>query len=550
MRSMITPIAGALLALSLVACGNKPGAKNGGDGKGGDTPDAKPPVSTEVKNKYQNALEAFVEHDRKNDWSADVCSSSAKAFLEASEANKKEGKELPEAIYNAGLSYQRCSNDDEAKKLFQQALSLDPKSHRAKTQLALYAYKDGGDGALESTIKSLEQAVLDAEFQNTEALVNLAMLQMKRGGATGGTGCQNDLDCAKKNIQRALAVDDGFMPAFNQLAIYYLERAREKVGRSGGSGKKSVVVTARKGAAKEKKIDQQQLELAALVCSQAIRKNPKYPAIHNTAGLIQVELGNINSAVQEFKTAADLDPGFFEAQMNYAAVNLSFRGFKNAEDSYKAALKIKPNDYDAHLGLALAIRGQINDSNFDQGIKSAQEILDKAKTLAPDRAETYYNTAILVQEYKVKTVTDQKAQIPILKEADALYSQFISKAGSAPEYADGVKRAKERQEDIKATIGFLESGIKAAEEIPPPTDQPGGLEGDAPPAGGEEKKEEKKLSLLPAPRLLAGLFDGRPPRRPLAFLAPGGPTSADNGPSIAGEKKALKPLSAGDLSPS
>ena len=156
MRSLITPISGALLALSLVACGNKPGAKNGGDGKGGDTADAKPPVSTEVKNKYQNALEAFVEHDRKNDWSADVCSSSAKAFLEASEANKKEGKELPEAIYNAGLSYQRCSNDDEAKKLFQQALSLDPKSHRAKTQLAFYVYKDGGDGVFELTIKSFE----------------------------------------------------------------------------------------------------------------------------------------------------------------------------------------------------------------------------------------------------------------------------------------------------------------------------------------------------------------------------------------------------------
>ena len=34
----------------------------------------------------------------------------------------------------------------------------------------------------------------------------------------------------------------------------------------------------------------QQLELAALVCSQAIRKNPNYAAIHNTAGLIQVEL--------------------------------------------------------------------------------------------------------------------------------------------------------------------------------------------------------------------------------------------------------------------
>ena len=164
-------------------------------------------------------------------------------------------------------------------------------------------------------------------------------------------------------------------PAFNQLAIYYLERAKEKVGRAKGT----VATAGRTSKTKEKKIDQQQLELAALVCSQAIRKNPKYPAIHNTAGLIQVELGNINSAVSSFKTASDLDPGFFEAQMNYAAVNLSFRGFKNAEDAYRSALKIKPNDYDAHLGLALALRGQINDSNFDANVKAAQEELDKAK---------------------------------------------------------------------------------------------------------------------------------------------------------------------------
>ncbi|RYE77100.1 MAG: tetratricopeptide repeat protein [Myxococcales bacterium] len=466
--------------LLAIGCGNKPDPKVAG--VGGD-PNAPPgAASPEVKNQFQAALDQFVDHDRKNDWNADTCAAMAKVFLDANEANKKGGKELPEAVYNAGLSYQRCSNDAEAKKYFQQALTLDPKSHRAKTQLALYAYKEGGDAALESTIAALQQAVLDAEFQNTEALVNLAALQMKRGGASKGTGCENDLDCAKKNIQRALAVDDGFMPAFNQLAIYYLERAKEKVGRTKGT----VATAGRSSKTKEKKIDQQQLELAALVCSQAIRKNPKYPAIHNTAGLIQVELGNINSAVSSFKTASDLDPGFFEAQMNYAAVNLSFRGFKNAEEAYRSALKIKPNDYDAHLGLALALRGQINDSNFDANVKAAQEELDKAKGIAPERPETYYNTGILTQEYKVKTVTDPKAQIPILQEADKIYDEFISKASSNAAYADGVKRAKERKEDIKATIDFIQTGIKAAEEAPPPVDQPGGLEGDQPPAGGAE----------------------------------------------------------------
>ena len=43
-----------------------------------------------------------------------------------------------------------------------------------------------------------------------------------------------------------------------------------------------------------------ELELAALVCSQAVRKNPKYAPIHNTAGLIQNELGQVNGAVSAF----------------------------------------------------------------------------------------------------------------------------------------------------------------------------------------------------------------------------------------------------------
>jgi hypothetical protein len=37
-------------------------------------------------------------------------------------------------------------------------------------------------------------------------------------------------------------------------------------------------------------VDEQQLDLAALVASQAQRKNPNYAPIHNTAGMIQVEL--------------------------------------------------------------------------------------------------------------------------------------------------------------------------------------------------------------------------------------------------------------------
>ena len=182
------------------------------------------------------------------------------------------------------------------------------------------------------------------------------------------------MECAKKNLQRALAIDDAFMPAFNQLALYYFQLAKKRAGSVKSTGKGSrgrqVVTHASVG----KRADVQQLELAALVCSQAIRKNPNYAPIHNTAGLIQNELGQVNGAVGEFATAAKLDPKFFEAQMNFAAVNLGFRGFEQAQAAYTKALAMRPNDYDAHLGLALALRGPITgaENDYDQRVNAVQ----------------------------------------------------------------------------------------------------------------------------------------------------------------------------------
>jgi Tfp pilus assembly protein PilF len=467
-------------------------------GCGGGTPEAKTaaskkkhttevkPIAAEAAREFNDALQSMVAHDKANDWNDATCTQIAKAFLNASDKQRKEMKrgELPEAVYNAGLAYQRCGKDGDAKAQFQAALNIDQQFHHARVQMALYQLKEQGDGAVEPVIAQLDQAVKDAQFQNVEALVNLALLQMKRRSTASDSDGSNDLERAKKNLQRALAIDDGYQPAFNQLALYYLEMAKQKAGKS-----------RRRTAtfAKTKLVNVQQLELAALVCSQAIRKNPNYAAIHNTAGLIQVELQNLNSAVQEFQTAAKLDPAFFEAQMNYAAVNLSFRGFKAAEDAYRSALKMRANDYDAHLGLALAVRGQIDDSNFDKRVAEAKAELEQCKKLAPDRAETYYNEAILVQEYEARSGGNDA--VPILERAASIFDNFIQRAGSQPEFSDAVKRSKDRAQDIRDTVKFIKEGQTAAaieaarqekEQAQPQEGEEGtGTEGAAPAAPAE-----------------------------------------------------------------
>jgi len=472
----------ATLLVWAIGCGgggaNGPAAK---DASGKTITDSKGnAVSVEAANKFKQALDLMVQHDKADDWSEASCTSTAEAFIQA--AKEQGDKTFAEALYNAGLAYQRCKKHTEAKQYFKQVLEKDPKFHRARSQVALYDFAESGDKAIDKAISEMRQAaIVDAQFKNVEALVNLGMLYIKRNNNVSDSDGPNDLARAKRYIQSALAVDDGFMPAFNQLAILYLETAKMKAGRD----TKRKVAT---NSSKQKKVDTQALELAALVCSQAIRKNPKYAPIHNTAGMIQVELSNLNSAVSEFNSARQFDPSFYEAHMNYAAVNLQFRGFKQAEEAYRAALKMRPSDYDAHLGLALALRGLIDDSNFDKFVNEASSELDAAKKLAPERPETYYNEAILTQEYKAKA-GGPAAEKELLHAKD-LFGQFIQKAGASQEYSDAVKRSKDRMEEIDQIIAFnkqTELERKAAEaELKNKQAEAEAKEG----AEGEEKPSE------------------------------------------------------------
>ena len=387
-----------------LGCGGGAAEVKIGAGTHGAGPVApKNPVAQKALERFNAALDVFNGHDKTNDWNDATCVDVAKQFESAAAAN--ENGKFAAATYDAGLSFQRCVNDKEAKSRFEQALSSDPKFHYARAQLALYQFK--ADGNVDAAISALEQAVTDANFQNVPALVDLAMFQMQRDSAQIGQNCRSksagkdidlqDFDCAKLNLQRALAIDDGYMPAFNQLALYYFGSAKKKAGSGRKFGR-----TIATNAALTKRGDVQQLERASLICSQAVRKSTSYAPIHNTSGLILNELGQVNTAVSEFQKATQLDPHFFEAQMNLAAINLSFRGFDKAEAAYRKALEMHPNDYDAHLGLALALRGQIDDSNYDKEVAGVQAELDACKKIDAARPDAYFNEGILTQEYKAE----------------------------------------------------------------------------------------------------------------------------------------------------
>ena len=422
----------AVVSSSLVACAG-PGAALPPPGAPPTPVPPHGPIGADAREKFDAALDVFVRHDHANDWDAATCSSVAAMFDAAAAAQHGP---YAQATYDAGLAFQRCNDDASARARFEKAAKDDPSFDAALARVALYRFKQ--DANADSAIDVIQRAVAQGEFKNVAALVDLAAMQMARDGAQSAPGCKDDMECAKLNLQRALAIDDAYMPAKNQLALYYLQSAKKRAGRT-------------------KHADVQQLELAALVCSQAIAKDPGFATIHNTSGLILNELGQINGAVAEFGVATKLDPKFFEAQMNLAAVNLSFRGFDQAEHAYQKALDVRPNDYNAHLGLALALRGQLasGDPNYTQRLAAIEQQLDAAKKADADRPDAWFNEGILTQEFEARAGASDAQTLAALDHAEKAFKQFLDKARGKVEYEGASERAKERLQDIDTARGFL-----------------------------------------------------------------------------------------------
>src|SRR6185436_13200274 len=93
---------------------------------------------------------------------------------------------------------------------------------------------------------------------------------------------------------------------------------------------------------------------------RALVLDPKNAAAHNTLGLVEARFKSFGTAARAFEQARTLDPSFFEAHMNAAALSLRIGAFALAEAAYRDALRVRAGDYDARLGLALAVRAQID----------------------------------------------------------------------------------------------------------------------------------------------------------------------------------------------
>ncbi len=386
----------AALASAAVGCGGgtKTGAGKGttpagprgapGGGGGGLRTAAGVPINVTAQAAWTKARQSFDKYEKQG-WNNAACQQVAGEFEDAS--SEIDGG-FAEAIFMSGLAWSRCGEDQKAMAYYQKAHQKNPKYCKARVAVLVPQLRDGGSSA---EYKELQDAIRD-DSQCTEAYVNLAVLQQARGG--------NQVKEALNNLRRALAVDSRYLPAFNQMALLYLEQSKTRP---------------------------ELLQLAEVVSKQAQLVNADYAPIYNTWGLVNVRKGDIIEATRLFERAMTLDPEFFEAHVNFGQVTLSFRGFSDAKRALTKAVQLRPRHYEARLALGKALRGL-------RDYKGALAQYKKALDIDSRRPEAYYNLGILYQNYLSGSVSD-------LQTAKKYYQAFVNRTRGS-QYKEEVQEVK------------------------------------------------------------------------------------------------------------
>ncbi|MBN1769793.1 MAG: hypothetical protein JXB32_00920 [Deltaproteobacteria bacterium] len=369
------PLVALLAGLALAGCPTTPVGPTGGDGEGGGGTTTQ--VTEESREGFTEATAAFLQHRQAGSWTPEQCTAIADAFQEISEDTSAG---IAEALYARGVTFQQCNLHDQARQAFQAALELKADYPPALIQLGVYALVDGD----EAKAQQLFEKAYKADITAYEAYINLAILAFKRGNFRPGQ--QSAEGAADVLIGSALAVQADAVVALENLARFFFDYSQLA------------------------EANQRFRRFAMLVCQYAITKNPNYAPIYNLRGLIFLAEENIRAAIGDFRKVVERDRDNYEAHMNYASLNLGFRGYSEAFRSYTEALRVRPDSYDALIGLGVSVRGLASEQESLEGegeyiegtrytYAMAIEKYEAAKQLDAARPEAYFNIALVQHRF-------------------------------------------------------------------------------------------------------------------------------------------------------
>jgi tetratricopeptide (TPR) repeat protein len=422
-------------------------------------------VDEDERADFEKAVERYAKMKAQGPLKGGDCDDAAKAFRKAADSHAN----LVEARHNEAAVYYECGKEAEAIAIWEK-LAAGPKPYTPS--MASLGYITWKKGDSERAVQMFEKAIsLDQKVNSVPARLNLAMLLRERARRTGNPGEKARFnEQAQTQLRAVLALDGSNMQAYAALAYLYYDinfldaailvgnqaimRAQEiATGKTveelsdgagddaGGAGKKG------KGA-RGKKDDEP--KTAREVQGQGTGYTPEMKKalgmVYNTLGLVDLKRQQVSKAIANFRRAVENDPDLFEARMNWASLALNFRDYASAEQNLRAVLTAQPKNYDAAIGLGVALRGQ-------KKVDEAEQQYLAASKLDPSRPDAFFNLGLLYQEYK-------GSDRPVLEQAQKYYREYLAKAGGAT----GKKAVEKRIKDIDEMFVALAEAEKLQRE--------------------------------------------------------------------------------------
>ena len=208
-------------------------------------------------------------------------------------------------------------------------------------------------------------------------------------------------------MHRALAMDASNTRAYATLVLLHLDSARGHAG----------------------------LELARLICVQAIKLAPGDSALYNLLGLTLHRMGNLTPALAAFRAAATLDPTAMAPRMNMGALTLVLRDYGGAARVFSEVLALAPStkvQVQALIGLGVARRGE-------RRFAEARAAYARAQELAPADLSAAFNIGVLLQDYTLD-VSDPARAAAQLQEAGEYLKRYANGGGDKDKVADARRR--------------------------------------------------------------------------------------------------------------
>jgi superkiller protein 3 len=142
--------------------------------------------------------------------------------------------------------------------------------------------------------------------------------------------------------------------------------------------------------------------------NKAIELDPSNARAHHNLGTVLLQAGQVDAAYREFEKALGLDPYFPETHNNLGLILSKNKQMEKAVERFRTASELNPQYVEALFNLGLALRSM-------NRIADAAQALRRAAEAAPNNAQVQYALGITLKDQG-----DLKAAEEALDRADAL----------------------------------------------------------------------------------------------------------------------------------